>query len=109
MNVQARQAEQVRSLRIDGEMTIYTAAEHKARLLDHQNYGDVLELDLSDVGEFDSAGLQILLMLKRELERAGGRLRLTHHSRAVFEVLELLNMQPHFGDPVVIPADWKHP
>ncbi len=107
MRVQIERGEQGQRLRIEGEMTIYSAAEHKAQILDHLEAYQELELDLSGVEEMDSAGLQILLLLKRECERAGHGLRLSNHSRAVFEVLELLNMQAHFGDPVVIPADWK--
>ncbi len=107
MTVHIERSDSICTLRVDGEMTIYSAAEHKAQLLDHLDECEELELDLSGVGEMDSAGLQILLLLKRESEKAGHSLRLTNHSQAVFEVLELLNMQAHFGDPVVIPADWK--
>jgi anti-sigma B factor antagonist len=107
MTVNIERDDHVCRFRIDGEMTIYTAAEHKSQLLDHLDDCEELELDLSGVGEMDSAGLQILLVLKREMEKAGHSLRLTNHSQAVFEVLELLKMQAHFGDPVVIPADWK--
>jgi anti-sigma B factor antagonist len=107
MSIKIERDEHHCTLRIDGEMTIYSAAEHKTQLLEHLEDCEDLELDLSDVGEMDSAGLQILLMLKREAEKAGHSLHLTNHSQAVFEVLELLNMQAHFGDPVVIPADWK--
>ncbi len=107
MSVHVEQTDHRYTLRIDGEMTIYSAAEHKTRLLEHLGDSDELELDLAGVDEMDSAGLQILLVLKREVERSGRSLRLRNHSRAVYEVLELLNMQAHFGDPVVIPADWK--
>jgi anti-sigma B factor antagonist len=91
---------------IEGEMTIYTAREHKGELLEQLNASEELELDLSEVGEMDSAGLQILLLLKREADATGHKLSLVNHSQAVFEVLELLNMQGHFGDPVIIPANW---
>lgn len=106
MSVLMERNDQVCTLRIDGEMTIYTAAEQRTALF--AAWGDCaeLELDLAAVGEIDSAGLQILLMLKREVEAAGRVLRLSNHSQAVFEVLELLDMQAHFGDPVIIPAGW---
>lgn len=109
MTSQSQTAKPTQAQRIDGEMSIYTAAHFKEQLLDRFDPGRVLELDLSDVQELDSAGLQILLMLKREAELAGSQLRLTKHSQAVFDVLELLNMQASFGDPVVIPADWSKP
>ena len=107
MTVQIEKKGQVCTLSIDGELTIYTAAEYKTQLLDHLVECEDLELNLSQVGEIDSAGLQILLVLKRDAEAAGRQLRLTNHSHAVYEVLELLNMQGHFGDPVVIPAEWR--
>ncbi len=106
MPIQVRKRDQVCTLAVEGEMTIYTAAENKAALFDQLDECKELELDLSVVNEMDSAGLQILLMLKREAAVKGKQLRLVNHSQAVFEVLELLRMQSHFGDPVVIPADW---
>lgn len=107
MSVLIEKKDQVSTLSIDGEMTIYTAAEYKTQLLDQLEDCEELELNLSEVAEMDSAGLQILLVLKREAEAAGRHLRLINHSRAVYEVLELLNMQGHFGDPVIIPAEWR--
>jgi len=107
MSIQVERGEHRCRLRIDGEMTIYSAAEHKSQLLEYLKDGEDLELDLSGVGEMDSAGLQILLLLKRETEKAGHGLHLVNHSQAVFEVLELLKMQAHFGVPVVIPAEWR--
>lgn len=107
MSVKIEKKDHVSTLSIEGEMSIYSAAEYKTQLLDHLADCEELELNLSEVGEMDSAGLQILLVLKREAEATGRDLRLINHSRAVYEVLELLNMQGHFGDPVVIPAEWR--
>ena len=106
MTIQVRKQDRVCTLAVEGEMTIYTAAENKADLFDQLDDCEELELDLSAVNEMDSAGLQILLVLKREAAVKGKQLHLVNHSHAVFEVLELLRMQSHFGDPVVIPADW---
>lgn len=99
--------EGVRRLAIQGEMGIYGAAERTRDLLAQLAACAELELDLSGVEEMDSAGLQVLLVVKAEAQATGKPLRLLNHSRAVFEVLELLRMQDHFGDPVVIPADWR--
>ena len=92
---------------VEGEFTIYTALERKNALLEKLEGCAELELDLAGVGEIDTAGVQVLLVLKREAERQGRGLRLVNHSRAVFEVLDLLNLQAHFGDPMVISANWK--
>ncbi len=45
-------------LSISEDLTIYHALEHKERLIAALDAGDGLELDLSQVGEIDTAGLQ---------------------------------------------------
>lgn len=89
-------------LRVDGEMTIYTAADTKARLMPLLAQCPELQIDLSQVSEMDSAGLQLLILAKRECAQRNGTLRLVGHSPAVLEVLDLCNMTSFFGDPVVI-------
>ncbi|HLA29420.1 MAG TPA: STAS domain-containing protein [Pseudomonas sp.] len=89
-------------LRIEGEMSIYTAAELKSQLLPHLGLSGELEIDLSQVSELDGAGLQLLLLAKREAARAGATLHLSWHSRAVLEVFDLCNLAGFFGDPLVI-------
>jgi anti-anti-sigma factor len=61
-----------------------------------------LEIDLSQVSELDGAGLQQLLLAKREATRVGNTLRLVSHSRAVLEVFDLCNLAAFFGDPLII-------
>ena len=94
-------------LHIEGEMSIYTAAELGAQLLPHLQHQAQLEIDLSQVSELDSAGLQLLILAKREAARNGASLRLTGHSRAVLEVFDLCNLAAFFGDPLVI-SDSTH-
>ncbi len=90
-------------LHIEGDMTIYTAAELKTELMIQLAKPGEREIDLSQVSEMDSAGLQILILAKRETARSGNQLRLTGHSRAVLDVLDICNMAFYFGDPVLIP------
>lgn len=89
-------------LHIEGVISIYTAAEFKAQLLPHLAQPSELEIDLSQVSELDGAGLQQLLLAKREATRVGVTLRLVWHSRAVLEVFDLCNLAAFFGDPLVI-------
>jgi anti-sigma B factor antagonist len=92
---------------IKDEMTIYTALEQKNRLFHELKNGRLCHIDLSGVSAIDSAGLQILLLLKTESKKRDIDLHFIHHSKAVVEVLELLKLTSYFGDPVVIPAGWK--
>jgi anti-sigma B factor antagonist len=89
-------------LHIEGEMSIYTAAELKAQLLPHLGLPGELEINLSQVSELDGAGLQLLILAKREATRLGVTLRLAWHSRAVLDVFDLCNLAAFFGDPLII-------
>jgi anti-anti-sigma factor len=92
------------ALRLSGELTIYHAAEIKQPLLTMLQSGNELEIDLSGISEIDTAGFQLLMLAKRETDRTGGNLRLTSHSPAVLELIELYNLAGFFGDPLVITA-----
>jgi anti-anti-sigma factor len=91
-------------LTVDGDLTIYHAGEIKQRLIVGIRSGPVLELDLTHVGEMDTAGFQLLALAKRESLRLDHALRIVGHSPAVLEVIEFFNMVAFFGDPLVIPA-----
>ncbi|WP_006786449.1 STAS domain-containing protein [Thiorhodospira sibirica] len=80
-------------LKFEGEMSIYYAQQIKEALLEAmaQPYA-TLELDLSDVTELDTAGVQLLLLAQREMNAAGRQLRMSQQSPAVAAVLGLLRL-----------------
>jgi anti-sigma B factor antagonist len=87
------------------DMTIYQAQAQKDQLLAALAATANLELDLSGVGEMDSAGLQLLLLLKREGVRQGKQVTISGHSPRVQQILDFCNLVGVFGDPMVIPAN----
>jgi len=89
---------ETRQLKIEGEMTIYRAAELKQTLLEALEQGAALDVDLSRVSEIDTTGVQLLLLAQHMAEDRKQALRWLHHSAAVREVFELLNLGVHFGD-----------
>jgi anti-sigma B factor antagonist len=91
-------------LSLTADLTIYHALEQKAILLDALGATDDLELDLSLVSEIDTAGLQLLLLLKKEAQRTGKRVSIVAHSQAVRSVIDFCNLAAVLGDPLVIPA-----
>lgn len=93
-------------LRLDGEISIYRAAELKQTLLTALEVpgGGTLELDLSGVTELDTAGVQLLILSKRVAQQKQRTLRLSGHSPAVLDVFELLNLGAYFGDALVFGA-----
>lgn len=78
--------------KIVGEFSIYTAAALKPRLLEALAGAPALNLDLTGVTEIDSAGLQLLLLLKRESQQTGRELHLISSNPVVDEALALCNL-----------------
>ncbi|GAB4254069.1 MAG: STAS domain-containing protein [Methylomicrobium sp.] len=107
MAIKVNEKNGIKVISIEDDMTIYTASEQKAELSKYLQPGRELQINLAGVSEMDSAGLQLLLWIKQEALRKELKLSLVRHSQAVVEVLELLNLTGHFGDPVVISANWK--
>jgi len=97
MNAAREQSAPDQVLALQGELTIYTAAENLARLQDYLRDRRVCDLDLSAVSEIDSAGLQLLLWTRRMAESRRGRLRLVARSAAGAEVIDLLQLEHVFG------------
>jgi anti-anti-sigma regulatory factor len=56
---------------VEGDLGIYHAAEIKQQLIDGLRAHPVLELDLSHVGEMDTAGFQLLALAKEESRAPG--------------------------------------
>lgn len=107
MVAKAKQDDGIMQLSIKDDMTIYNAESLKETLLAFCHPGTrELQLDLSAVAEIDSAGVQLLLLLKAESQKRGFTLKLLGHSEAVVEVFELLKLGAYFGDPIVFPANW---
>jgi anti-sigma B factor antagonist len=103
-NMTATAATGPRQLRIAGEMTIYTAADLKGQIVTALNEADALEIDLSEVSEIDTSGLQLLLLVKREAAQHGKSATLVGHSHAVIECLDMCNVTAMLGDQVVMAA-----
>ncbi len=89
-------------VRIEGDMTIYTAMDLKQELVPCLDRADRIDVDLSAVNEMDTAGLQVLMLLKRETAARGTSLTLGAHSQAVTDVVDTLNLAGFFGDPIVL-------
>ncbi|MBF0338566.1 MAG: STAS domain-containing protein [Nitrospirae bacterium] len=83
-------------LTVDGEMTIVNAVELKKAFTDNLAGCSEVELDLSKVSEFDSAGFQLLLALKLTARKQNKGFRVTIHSLATTQALELYNMKGEF-------------
>jgi len=98
MGSRSKKKNEPEALRIDGELTIFRAAELQPLL-----FADPAptRIDLSGVTEFDTAGLQLLMVAHQTAHAAQRSLQLLAPSAAVCEVLELLNVTDFFGDALM--------
>lgn len=83
---------------VAGSMTIYEAAAQKVELLAALDSAPALELDLGAVDEADTAGLQLLLLLRREAAAGGKPVRVVSVSPALAEVLDRYGLDSAFAD-----------
>ena len=89
---------------IDELAAVWTAPLSAEQLLAALAATEDLELDLSGVGEMDTAGLQLLLLLKREVLQQGKQLKIISHSPSVQHLFDFCNLVGVFGDPMLISA-----
>lgn len=93
------------SLAIRGEFTIFTAQPLKESLLETISAAgsdEEIIIDLSEVADIDTAGLQLMLMAKREATALGKILHFVRHSDEVLDLIDLCNLASEFGDPLLI-------
>ena len=79
------------------DMTIYAAASNLAEIKGFYSEFNHFELNLSAVEEIDSSGIQLLLALKQSAEKDDKQVILTEISLPVSEVMDVLNLKPHFN------------
>jgi anti-anti-sigma factor len=87
----------LKPLVLEGELTIYGAAELQARLV--AALGDApggLDIHLADVTELDSSGVQLLMATVRAAQATGRSVVLSAPSEAVRDVLELFGLATFF-------------
>lgn len=79
-------------IRIEDELSIYTASAVTATLCEAIAAHDRIAIDLSGVTEIDTAGLQILLVARKEALLRHRELSFVGQSRVVLEGLHLMNL-----------------
>lgn len=95
-------SETIPTLAICGELTIFTAREQKARLLAAIAAAPAtIDIDLAEVTEIDTAGIQLMLFVKREAAAAGKRTHFIRHSNAVLDLIDLCGLAGQLGDPAL--------
>lgn len=86
------------------ELTISQARAVKDELCEKLKLGASLDIDLSAVTEMDTAGIQLLLLARREATQRQMTLRLLSPSPAVNDVVGLLQLDKYLGLVDAAPA-----
>jgi anti-anti-sigma factor len=84
--------ERLTGFRPEGELTIYTIAEQHRQLTNLLDAEPVVQVDLSAVNEVDTAGLQLLILAKREAARRGIALLVAGCSDVVEDALATVGL-----------------
>jgi anti-sigma B factor antagonist len=88
-------------LNLEGELTIAQIAAHQAALLAQlsQADGEPTRLDMASITDLDSAGVQLLLALRRHLAQLDMPLHLHNASAAVRQALDTYHLDAMTLEP----------
>lgn len=87
--------------RLRESLVIQDILESRTQLLDLLTYNTQIIIDLVSVEEMDTAGLQLLLFLKKEATKQGKSLQYENPSESVREVLCLLHLADFCDGPLI--------
>lgn len=82
------------------DMTIYSAASNHATLIELYRDFKTFYIDLSNIEEIDSTGVQILISLTQTAQKQDKKVFLLSPSDAVKDVFNVLNVNSFFN--------WQH-
>ncbi len=97
ITLQIQQKEAFTHVLIQGDLTIYAATELNGLLGDVIKQHDQLEIDLSQVQEVDSAGLQVLFFIQTEATRQQKSVIYSHLPEEMTSLLQLYNLTEKFN------------
>lgn len=66
-----------------------------------------VRLDLEHIQRIDSAGVQLLLFLKKDCLKKGKKISLVKHSFPVLKAFELLGLVSFFGDRIKVKKEFS--
>ena len=98
MNISRKKSKDTSTLTFEGDLTIYYVSQVKDELLaDYEKLADKIALDLSAVGEIDTAGVQLLLFAKKFFASVHRPLFITKSNESVDSVLTALDLNTQFA------------
>lgn len=94
MDIQRRTTAKQTTVKLSGDITIYDAGTAKEALLENVKGLDrKVLLNLEQIEELDTAGIQLLLMFQRLVHQMGGDLETVAVSESAAQVLQVLRCE----------------
>jgi anti-sigma B factor antagonist len=87
MNENASEIKRKRSIKLEGNLSIYDAGAVKENLRNSLLDIEVLEINLTEIRECDTTGLQILCSAKKTADKEGKRILLDAISKPVEDTM----------------------
>lgn len=97
MNISCKNTKSGTLLSVEGDLTIYTVAQAKHALFDdYDTFVSPIALDLENLSEIDTAGLQLLLFMQKNLSNDNKKLHIAKSNEHVDAILKTLDVATYF-------------
>lgn len=98
MKIERKKNKDTSTLTLEGELTIYNVTQIKQEIFsDHEKLSNNIAVDLHQVTEIDTAGVQLLLFAKIFFEKSNKSLFISKSNESVDAVLKVLNVNTQFA------------
>ena len=85
------------TIKIDGGLSIYEVAAYRNQLVENCDSATSATVELSDEVELDTAGIQLLISLQKQLQAAGGELTVQATGEQSTQVIDVFNLSSQFN------------
>lgn len=92
-DIQVKKKKSVITIKPTGELTINSAQKFKTCLIENLSDFTELEIDLSEIKKIDTAGFQILVLARKEVEREDKIFRILNPAAGVERIFNLYEEQ----------------
>jgi anti-sigma B factor antagonist len=76
-----------KSIKLEGKLSIYDVGATRERLIAALKDADFLEIDMTEIQECDTSGLQIICSARKTAEHRGGHMIITGMSKVVEDII----------------------
>lgn len=80
-------------LTLENKLTIYDVAELREKIISLQDTNELIKMDLSQVTECDTAGIQFLCAILRSVQEKKRTIVINKFSRAIHEAAEQIGLR----------------